>query len=72
MRSETSRTLPNEVKVVANIGLWYREDCISVNRYFSAKDFMKPANTVPTASPPGNCPTGKAIIESIMKFYNQN
>ncbi len=58
MRSTIMRTIPNQVQVVANAGLWYKEDCNSVNGYFCAKNFMTPTHTQPTPAPPGNCPQG--------------
>jgi hypothetical protein len=65
MKCETFRSTTNQV---ANTGLWYKEDCTSVNRYFCAKNFTTPTNTQPTPAPPGNCPKGKAFIGSIYEI----
>jgi hypothetical protein len=58
MRIVIMRSIPNEVFVADNTGLWYKEDCNSINGYFCAKNFATPTNTQPTPAPPGNCPKG--------------
>jgi hypothetical protein len=58
MRSAILRSIPNQVQVVASAGLWYKEDCYTVNSFFCAKNFMTPTNIQPTTAPPGNCPKG--------------
>jgi hypothetical protein len=58
MRSAVKRAIANVVPVDSNTGLWYKQDCNSINGYFCAKNFATPTNTQPTPAPPGNCPKG--------------
>jgi hypothetical protein len=64
MRIVIMRSIPNEVFVADNTGLWYKEDCNSVNGYFCAKNFMTPTNTQLTPESLGNFPTGIVVYIS--------